>query len=263
MKIKLNAFTMAYTDVGVGAPLLFIHGFPLNRRMWEPQVSELAQVGRVLAPDLRGHGDSPPLPGPYEMALLADDLNAFLDALSIGEPVVLCGLSMGGYVAFAFYRRYAHRTRALILTATRAAADTLDGKAGRDAMAGQVQKAGIEGVIDGMAPKLVAPHTVSDRPELVIQFKEIMQSTSPEGMVGALMGMKARPDSTPLLSQIKAPALVVHGAEDQIVPLDEARAMAEAIPGAQFVVIPQAGHLLNLEQPEVYNQVLIDFLGSL
>ncbi len=263
MQVKLNGFTMAYTDVGGGLPLLFIHGFPLNRRMWAPQVSALAAVRRVLAPDLRGHGDSQALPGPYEMGLLADDLNAFLDALSIGEPVVLCGLSMGGYVAFAFYRRYAHRTRGLILTATRAAADTPEGKAGRDAMAWQAQNAGIEGIIDGMAPKLLAPQNAAEKPELVTQVKEIMLGTSPEGMVGALMGMKARPDSTPILSEIKTPTLVVHGAEDQIVPLAEARAMAEAIPGARLAVISQAGHLLNLEQPERYNQVLIEFLESI
>lgn len=262
MKVQINGFTMAYTDAGAGLPIVFVHGFPLNRRMWEPQVSGLANGVRTLAPDLRGHGDSPPLPGPYEMDMLASDLNDFLDALEIDEKVVLCGLSMGGYVVFAFYRQYAHRVRSLILTATRAAADTAQGKSARDAMVQRVQSAGIEPIVDEMAPKLLAPGNAAHRPELVNQAKEIMLGTTPEGMIGALKGMKSRPDSTPTLSKIETPTLVVHGAEDQIIPLQEARGMAEAITGARLEIISNAGHLLNLEQPERFNLVVSEFLES-
>ena len=124
MQLLVNDFIMSYTDAGVGIPLLFIHGFPLNRHLWNPQVAGLADVARVLAPDLRGHGGSQPIPGAYTMDIFADVLNSFLDELGITQPVVVCGLSMGGYTAFAFYRKYSQRMAGLILTATRAAGDS-------------------------------------------------------------------------------------------------------------------------------------------
>ena len=120
MNVLVNGFSMAYSDAGQGPAIVFVHGFPLNRAMWQPQVETLSAHARVLAPDLRGHGDSQVTPGPYSMDLFADDLSAFLDALRVTEPVYLCGLSMGGYISFAFCRRYRERLRGLILTATRA-----------------------------------------------------------------------------------------------------------------------------------------------
>ena len=118
MNVQVNGFSMAYTSAGSGLPVVFVHGYPLSRRIWEPQASGLSDAARVLAPDLRGHGESQPVPGPYSMDLLADDLNAFLDVLGSVRPVVLCGHSMGGYVAFAFWRKYAARLAGLILTST-------------------------------------------------------------------------------------------------------------------------------------------------
>jgi pimeloyl-ACP methyl ester carboxylesterase len=263
MNLEANGVSMAYTDTGVGLPVLFIHGFPLNRQMWAPQISALASAARLLVPDLRGHGDTPPSPGDYTMELLAQDLNAFLEALDFTARVVVCGLSMGGYVALAFYRQYAARVRGLVLTATRAAADTPQVKAGRDAMALQAQQAGVAAIVESMAPKLLAPQNAASKPELVAQVKQIMIHTSLEGILGALSGMKTRSDSTLTLGAITVPTLVVHGADDQIVPLDEARAMAQAIPGARLEIIPGAGHLINLEQPERFNRAFVDFLNGL
>jgi 3-oxoadipate enol-lactonase len=263
MHIQLKDFSMAYTDAGQGLPLLFIHGYPLSRSLWQLQIEALSDVARVLAPDLRGFGDSQSVPGPYSMDLFADDLNAFLDALGIAEPAVICGLSMGGYVAFAFYRKYAHRVRGLVLTSTRAAPDTAEGKARRDQAAAEAMQAGVASVVDGMLPKLLAPQNLKKRPELVERASSIMASASLQGVVGALNAMKERPDSTPTLGRIAVPTLVVHGAEDSIVPLEEARQMAAAIPGARLEVIPDAGHLLNIENPQVYNQALRQFLDSL
>ena len=196
------------------------------------------------------------------MDLLATDLHSLLDALGIQGRVVICGHSMGGYVAFAYYRKYPDRIRGMILTASRAAPDTPEGKAGRDALAQKVRVVGIEPIVGGMASKLLSPSNVVQKPELVTQVKDIMLKTSPEGMVGALMGMRDRPDSTPTLGLIQVPTLVIHGADDQIVPLDEARAVAAAFREARLEVIPGAGHLPNLERPEKYNHAVSSFLND-
>lgn len=257
----INGFRMAYTDEGQGSPLLLVHGYPLNRQMWAPQIDRLKDIHRIIAPDLRGHGDSQPVPGPYPMDLLADDLAALLDALHIDQPVTLCGLSMGGYVALAFYRKYAARLRALILTATRAAADTPSGRAGRDQAAEVAGREGVAAIVEGMLPKLLSAGTMKEKPELVGRVRQIMLRTSLAGVQGALMGMKVRPDSTALLPAIQVPTLILPGEEDQIIPLEEARAMYDAIPGAIIKIVADSGHLPNLENPDFFNRVLRSFSG--
>ncbi len=263
MYLQLPDYTLAYTDLGQGLPLVFIHGYPLNRGLWQPQVDELWDVARVLAPDLRGHGDSQPVPGPYSMDLLAEDVKAFLDSLGINQPVILCGLSMGGYIAFAFFRKYASRMAGLILTATRALADTPQQKAGRDQSAQLAGQMGVEAIVEGMLPKLLSPKTYAQRPELAALARTIMEKTSLAGILGDLAGLKERPDSTPTLGQIHLPTLILHGADDQIIPLQEAQAMQAAIPGARLEVIPDGGHLLNLENPAAFNQAVRSFLKEL
>jgi pimeloyl-ACP methyl ester carboxylesterase len=263
MQTTINNFAMAYTDTGQGPPLLFIHGYPLNRKLWQPQVEGLADTARILAPDLRGHGDSQAVPGPYSMELFADDLNAFLDALAITKPVIVCGLSMGGYVAFAFFRKYAARMAGLILTATRASADSIEARNARDQAAELARQKGISAIVEAMLPRLMSPKTYERQPELVARLREIMEHNSLEGIVGDLMGMKARPDSTPSLAQITIPTLILHGADDPIVPPGEARAMQAAIPGARLEMIPDAGHLPNLENPNAFNQAVRQFIKNL
>jgi pimeloyl-ACP methyl ester carboxylesterase len=254
---------MAFEDNGNGIPLLLIHGYPLNRILWAPQLHGLADVARVLAPDLRGHGDSQVMPGVYWMELLAGDLNAFLDALEITDPVVICGLSMGGYIALAFHRKYASRMAGLILTATRAGADSPEGKAGRDQAAQTAQEKGLSAIADAMLPKMLSPKTYEQRPELVNRVRTIMEDNSLEAILGDLEGMKERPDSTPALQEIHLPTLILHGADDQIIPVKEAEAMRDAIPNARLQLIPDAGHLLNLEQPDLFNQAVRSFLQSI
>jgi len=263
MSVQINNFSMAYTSAGQGAPVLFIHGYPLNRQMWQPQVDGLAAKARILAPDLRGHGDSQAVPGPYTMDLFASDLKVFLDTLDITQRVVVCGLSMGGYVAFAFYRKYAARIVGLILTATRAAPDSQEGKIGRDQAAGTAQENGVDAIVEAMLPKLVSPKTLERKPEVVAKVRAIMQHTSLEGVLGDLAGLRDRPDSTPTLGQIKIPTLILHGADDAIVPLKEAQAMQAGIAHARLEVIPDAGHLLNLEDPKTFNQAVGKFIQEL
>ncbi len=263
MLIQLPEFRIAVEDVGEGIPLLLIHGYPLGRWLWAPQVAGLSDMVRVIAPDLRGHGDSDALPGPYSMGLLADDLNALLGMLEINQPVVVCGLSMGGYVAFSFWRKYPNRVRALVLAATRAAADSDVARVGRDQAMQTASLQGVAAVASSMAPRLFAPATLQTRPDLVEKVQVLMEGTSLQGVLGDLQGMKERIDSTPDLPRIQVPTLVIYGAEDGIIPRPEVEAMAAGIPGARLAVIEGAGHLPNLEQPEVFNREVRNFLQGL
>lgn len=258
-----NDFGLSYIDSCDKLTLLCIHGFPLNSAMWEPQVEDLGSYVRVIAPDLRGHGRSDPTPGAYPMSLLAEDCLGLLDYLGIEGPVVLCGLSMGGYVAFEFFRRYPERVAGLILAATRAEADSPEGQAARDAAIAKAQTEGVTAVAAAMLPKLLAPQTYDEDPELVEFVEEMMADTSLEGVVGALQGMKERPDSTPTLAEIDVPTLIIHGADDQLIPVAAAQAMQKAIAGSELVVIPDAGHLPNLEQIDQFSDAVIDFLETL
>jgi len=259
MRIILPGFTMAYDDRGRGLPLLFIHGYPLNRTLWEPQIDDLSYTTRVLTVDLRGHGESDPMPGPYPMDLLADDCISLLDALGITTPIVICGLSMGGYVTFAFYRRCAARVAGLILTATRAGADSSESKANRDKSAVLAQEKGADVIAEAMLPRLLSPKTLTARPDLVDRVRKIMRGISIDGIVGDLTGMRDRLDSTPLLNEINIPTLVIYGADDQIIPLSEVEFMHQAIINSELKIIPDAGHLPNLEQPELFNQIVKEF----
>lgn len=262
MYITVNGYSLAYTDSGKGTPLVLIHGYPLSRKIWQPQAADLSDTARVLAPDLRGHGDSQAVPGSYSVDLLAADIKAFLEFLKIQEKIVLGGLSMGGYIVFAFLRNYPELVKGLILTATRAAADSPQAKAAREQTATLAQQQGVQAVAQGMLPKMFAPVTLESKPGLVNQLKEIMEHTSLEGVTGDLAAMKDRPDSTPDLGAIQVPTLVIHGAQDAIVPLEEARAMQRAIPGATLQVIENAGHLPNLENEPAYNQAVRKFLAQ-
>jgi pimeloyl-ACP methyl ester carboxylesterase len=263
MKLNVNNYMMAYTDTGKGMPLIFIHGYPLSREMWEPQIKGLSAMVRVIAPDLRGHGESQAVPGPYSMEIFADDIAGLLDALEIQTKVVICGLSMGGYAAFAFYRKYTHRVGGLILAATRAGEDTPQARAGREQAVETAKSEGIEVIVDGMIPNLLSPENYQNHPDLVRKVKSILMSISLDGMIGDLEGMKTRPDSRPTLEKIDVPTLVLHGLEDQIIPPKTAKETRAAIQHSRLQIIPRAGHLLNLEQPAEFNAAVRGFLSGI
>ena len=253
-------FSLAYLDSHDGLTLLLIHGFPLSGGMWEGQIVELRDELRIIAPDLRGHGHSDAPDPPYTIAEFADDLAGLMDHLSIHGPFIVCGLSMGGYIAFEFYRRYREHVAGLVLMATRAGADSEEGQANRDKAVAAVRAEGVTAVIESMLPKLFSPQTSEHQPELVAALKELMVMTSEDGMIGALEAMKTRVDSTALLAEIDVPTLVIHGSDDQIVPPPEAKAMADAIPEAELLLVEDAGHLPNIEQPDIVNEALFDFI---
>lgn len=255
-----DALLMSYADSADRVPVLWIHGYPLNSLLWEFQVSELADIARQITPDLRGHGRTGPTAPPYDMALFADDCVRLLDHLVLEEPVVIGGLSMGGYVALELCRRHPDRVAGLILASTRAGADSEDGKAGRDQAAATAKDQGVAAIVEGMLPKLLAPATAAEQPELVEYVRDMMMETSVDGVVGALAAMRDRVDSTGDLAGFDVPALVLHGAEDQLIPVSEAELLAASLPQSDLVVIPGAGHLPNLEQPDIFNAAVRLFL---
>lgn len=267
MKIKVRGLEMAYEDTGGnGVPLLLIHGFPLDRTLWLAQIKNFADVARVIAPDLRGFGESvPSVPGDaVTMDTYADDLRALLDALGI-KSAVIAGLSMGGYIALAFYRRYAARVRAMILANTKAGADSPEGKKARDDNATLAREKGAAEIAERMLPKMLTPKTAAEKTDVANSVRAMMSRQSVDAVVAALMAMRDRPDSTPTLAQISVPTLIITGAEDNLIPPKESELMRDALraPGARLVVIPGAAHLSNVEQPDAFNQAVREFLKSL
>lgn len=255
-------FGLAYLDSCDRMPLLLVHGFPFNSSMWEPQVEDVGEAARVIAPDLRGFGRSDAPPAPYNVGMFAEDCASLLLHLGIEGPVIIGGLSMGGYVALEFYRRYPERVAGLVLASTRAGADSTEGKAGRDKAAETARSQGTKAIADSMLPKLLAPQNYEEQPDVVEFLQEMMEGASVEGVVGALMAMRDRPDSTPMLADIDVPTLIIHGADDQLIPVAEAEAMFAAIPDAELVIVPDAGHVPNLENPDDFNDALLDFVES-
>jgi 3-oxoadipate enol-lactonase len=268
MKTAALATMMAsYVDRGAGTPVLLVHGFPLDHTMWAAQIDALAEVARVIAPDLRGFGGTPlgnvDLSLGVAMEQYADDLVELLDALAIREPVVLCGFSMGGYIAWQFVRKYPERLRALVQIDTRAAADIDEARAGRIKMAEKVAEWGSPRVAEMMGPNLFAPQSFEKLPEVLRAVCEVVGRTLPAGIAAAQRGMAARPDMRDLLPKIAVPTLVIAGEDDAIIPAKEMESMAAAIPGAKFVAIPGAGHMTTMENPAAVNQALVGFVQGL
>lgn len=262
MKAQINGMTLAYSDNGTGLPIVFLHAFPLNRTMWAAQEEAFSPKLRVITIDLRGHGESDAPLWHYSLDQAADDVRALLDHLAI-QQALFVGLSMGGYVLFAFYRKYADRMKGMILADTRARADTVEGKAGRFQMAQTAYKHGPSAIADIMIPKLLSPATIQNRPEIVRTVRSMIESNQISGIAGDLMAMAERPDSIPLLRQITWPTQIIVGELDLATPPSDATLMAEQIPGARLAVIPGAAHLVNLEQPEAFNQIVAAFASEL
>ena len=254
---------LATVDSGTGIPVLFVHGFPLSHAMWRPQVEDLRAHCRVIAPDLRGFGQSEVTAGTVTMEQYADDLNALLDALEIAEPVVFCGLSMGGYIAWQFLRKYRPRLRGLILCDTRAVADTPEAAQGRNQMAERVLIEGASVAAEAMLPKLFAKSTAVTQPGLVESVKQTMLATDPKGIAAALRGMAVRNSAVDWLPTLVVPAMVVVGIDDVISTAAEMRSIAAAIPGAEFLEVPDAGHMSTLENPAVVNTAIKKFISRL
>ncbi|HET7458450.1 MAG TPA: alpha/beta fold hydrolase [Gemmatimonadaceae bacterium] len=254
---------IAYDDVGGGVPLVLLHGFPHDRSLWAPQRNGLVDRARCITPDLRGFGGTPAEP-PFTIDRYADDVVCLLNALGV-ERAVVGGLSMGGYVALALWRRHRARVRGLVLADTRAGADDDPTRERRREMIALARSrdGGPEALAERMIVGMVGKRTRERSPALVESVRRMLASVPVEGAVGALEAMMARPDSTPLLATVDVPTLVVVGDEDVLAPVREARVIHEGIRGSRLEVIAGAGHVSNVERPAAFNHVVREFLAGI
>ncbi len=261
----LNIFYEERGDPQTG-PILFLHGFPFDHSMWTHQMEAFSRAHRCIAPDLRGHGQTTRLSASGASARpvvtieqMADDVIGLLDHLGL-DQVTVCGLSMGGYIAFALWRKYAQRISRLILADTKAGADSDEARQNRFRLAELVKAKGASAAADAMLPRLFAPGNLSG--PAARHIRQIIERTPPDQIADTLHALAARPDSTGLLDTITVPCLVVVGEHDGITPLSEAELMCRRAPLAgQPVVIPHAGHLSPLENPPAFNQAVATFLA--
>lgn len=261
-QITASGLRFQIYDAGKGPPIFFIHGFPLSHRMWDQQLTSLADKFRVIAPDLRGFGGSGVTSGTVTIEQMADDCASILMTLELHEAVDVVGLSMGGYVAMQLAYRHPALLKHLVLCNTKAAPDSADAAANRLKMADHVLRAGNEIVATAMLPRLFASHVASQYPEVVAAVRQMILTTAPEGLAAAQRGMAIRPDARPGLPTITARTLVVCGSEDVISPPDEMQTIADAIPGARYLEFAGQGHMTPMEAPGPFNAALVDFLTA-
>lgn len=250
-----------YVDQGQreAVPLVLLHAFPLNHTMWNPQIQVLSAKYRVISYDIRGHGESDAGDGQYTIELFVDDLMALLDQLQIDKTIV-CGLSMGGYIALRALERHPERFSKLVLCDTRSEADSDESKLKRAAALKLLKEKGIPFFAEEFVKSALAPETFKTNPGIVQTVKEIILKNAPLGIAGTLLALASRTDTTASLKQIKIPTLILVGELDQITPPSSAHAMKEKIPHAQMHVMKQAGHLSNLENPVEFNRRIAAFL---
>ncbi len=252
----VNGAELRYHDQGRGEPIVLVHAFPLGSAMWEDQIDALATRFRVIAPDLRGFGDSARGQGLASLDQAADDLAGLISALGL-DQVTLVGLSMGGYIAFALLRRQPTLVSRLVLADTRAGADSAEGRQSREASAQLAEQQGVAAVADQLLPKLLsagAPADVRD------EARKIILANDPAGVAAAQRAMAARPDSSALLASITIPTLIIVGSEDALTPPSEAQAMHRAIAGSRLITLDGAGHLANLESPDAFSAAIEEFV---
>jgi 3-oxoadipate enol-lactonase len=252
---------MFYRELGEGDPVVLLHAFPLNGKMFEPQMEAFSRDRRVIAPDYPGFGRSPRTPAQPDMRYYAEGVRGLLDRLEV-EHVLLGGVSMGGYVAFECLRLFPERVSGLVLANTRPEPDSEETKENRREMARRVAEEGVGVLIELQMERLLARSTLEGNEEVVEKVRAMILESNPNGVVAALGAMRERPDSTPLLGKIKTPTLVIGGDEDGISSPEVMGAMAEEIPDSRHVTLPGAGHLSNLEAPEGFNAALKEFLGE-
>ncbi|MER6942711.1 alpha/beta fold hydrolase [Nonomuraea sp. NPDC000554] len=248
-------------SAGTGLPVVLLHAFPLSSAMWLAQREGLARTCRVITPDLRGFGGTRLGDDEPSVEVMADDVARLLDAEGIDRAVV-GGLSMGGYVTMAFCRRHPDRVLGVILADTKASADADAARANRERIAAAVLSGGSEVLVTEVLPALIGPTTKARRAMVFGRVKGLVQSAPPGAVAWAQRAMAARPESFDTLAGLKVPLLVLVGEEDELATVADAEAMARAVPDGRLEIIPKAGHLSAVEQPEAFNAAVTEFLSN-
>jgi len=259
----INNLSVSYSDEGpVEAPVvIFIHGFPLNKSMWDMQLEALKDEYRVIAYDIRGHGDSDVGYEDFSINLFANDLISFMDSLKITKAVV-CGLSMGGYIVLNAIEKYQERFDALILSDTQCFADTPEVRENRLAVIEHIRKNGLEEYAHESIKKLFAPVSLLSKETEIASVREMIVNTSKQSIYNSLHALAIRKDTYGILSHIKIPVLILVGEEDKITPPEMAETMHKKINGSQLNILEHAGHLSNMENPFEFNYQIRKFISS-
>ena len=261
-RASVDGRTIRYLDSGSGWPVVLLHAFPLNADMWRPQLERVPEGWRFIAPDMRGFGpDAADQPAQTTLDQMAADVGQLLDRLEI-DSAVIGGLSMGGYITFALFRQAPGRFSRMILADTKAQQDTPAGLEGRRQMIDLARTRGAGAVAESMLPTLLGPSAAARRPYLAERVRAMIEIATASGIVGAIEAMMNRPDSRPDLSRISCPTLVIVGEEDVPTPVADAADMQNQIGRSRLVILPEAGHLSNLEAPDGFALAISDFLVS-
>lgn len=262
MRLTSQDAEIHYEILGEGPDLVLLHPFPTNHRFWMGVADMLASRYRLIAYDLRGHGDSSAGAGAATMEKHAADLAHLCEVVKVSQAI-FAGVSIGGYVLFEFWRRHRERVAALILSDTRATPDTEEGRAARLKSAEDVLENGPAAFLESMVPKLLGQHTRDNRPDVVEGARKMMSQMTAAGIAAIQQGMAARPDSVPTLATINVPTLVLVGAEDTLTPPADAELMHKGITDSRFEVVPRAGHCAIYEQRNAAGKLIREFLDGL
>ena len=262
MRLSSQDAELHYETLGEGPDLLLLHPFPTNNRFWMGIADMLASRFRLIAYDLRGHGDSTAGSGPATMEEHAADLARLCEVTNVNKAI-FAGVYIGGYVLFEFWRRHRERVAALVLANTRATPDTEEGRATRLKSAEDVLHNGPAPFLESMVPKLLGQHTRENRPDVVEGARKMMSKMTAAGIAAVQQGMAARPDSVPTLPTIDVPTLLLAGAEDTLTPLADAELMRQHIPGSRLEVVPRGGHFAIYEQRNAAGKLIREFLDDL
>jgi len=261
MQVQVNNIQLHYVDVGEGKPVVLLHGFPFDHHLWDKQIEVLSEKFRVIVPDLRGFGETDHPEGEYSMSQYAADVITLLDLLQI-DKAVIGGLSMGGYVSLAIAEQYPERLQGLILSNTRAAKDTAAIRQNRYNTIEKINYDGTDFLISDLLQKVLCEETLQNKPDVVEFVEAMMRRQNAEGIKGALASMAQRRDRTFILNTLDIPSIIITGSDDSIISPIEAKRMVRELQFGHLEMIPDSGHLSNLEQPVKYNEVLIKFIES-
>jgi len=261
-KLELNNIWISYDDVGIGkTPILFLHGFPFNKSMWEEQLDFLKESHRLISIDIRSFGQSQDNHIETSINLFANDLIEFMNVLQL-KKVIICGLSMGGFIALNAVKKYPKRFSALILCDTQCAADTIEQKTKRLETIKEIETNGITNFTAKFLKAIFHEDSIANKIGLVSKIEADILANNPAVIIGGLKALASRTETCSNMNKIEIPTLIICGREDQVTPLSESEFMHINIKNSSLKIIENAGHLSNLEQPEAFNAELLEFLSS-